>query len=370
MHIRFCLFLNLLALGAGCGRQGGSSGSGPVCSLRACDSIGMEIGDENLLFGNISDACYLQDGRIAVVDRVFNDVRVFTGTGDFITRIAATGSGPREFLSPLFVSPRGSGLMLCSIMGMKEIYYDSSFNCLGEVQFTDPNIRPGCPVRIQAVDDSLYIGDTFFITVQKSGDYEGGTELSLWDGTERIRTYRTRTAEEFNQLTFQVDARIHSCFDTVTGRLYWADAASDEYSVNCVDVYADSGWIFVDREWEPVPKPDSVIQGEREMYIRSWNEGTGHDPDFDFTVNAFYNAIEGIGVDSLGRVWIRTGLERSSEFHVYEPDGTFLFECVFETPAFQDCDMWDVLVCRQGFLAFPRNPELFPKVYMLEMISE
>ena len=102
---------------------------------------------------------------------------------------------------------------MCSIMGMKELYYDSNLVCTGEVQFIDPTIRPGCPVRIQAVDDSLYIGDTFFITVLKDGDYEGGMEVSLWNGVNRVRTYRSRTAETFDQLTFQIDARVHSFFD-------------------------------------------------------------------------------------------------------------------------------------------------------------
>ena len=106
------------------------------------------------------------------------------------------------------------------------------------------------------------------------------------------------------------------------------------------------------------------------MYIRSWNEGTGHDPDFEVPVNPYFNAIEGIGVDSLDRVWIRTGLNRASVFDVYDQSGTFLFDCALNVSDWQDCDGWDVTICRQGFLAFPRNPELFPKVYTLEIVGE
>ena len=333
------------------------------------DSIGIEMGQDELIFGNISDACMLEDGRIAVVDRVFRNVRVFSGSGDFIAGIEGTGSGPGEFLSPLFISPWRAGLMVSSIMDMKELYYDSNCAFMSEVQFEDPNIRPGCPVRIQSVDDSLYIGDTFFMTVQKSGDIEAGTEVSLWNGERRVRTYRSRTAETFNPLTFQVDARVHSFFDPETGRLYWADASADRYTVHRVDVTADSERVFVSRGWDPVAKPDSIIQEERDFYIRSWNEGTGHDPDFEFEVNPFYNAIEGLGVDSLGRVWVRTGLERATVFDVYDPDGAFLFDCTLDLPEWQDCDGWDVTVCRQGFLAFPRNPGMYPVVYLLELVE-
>lgn len=115
---------------------------------------------------------------------------------------------------------------------------------------------------------------------------------------------------------------------------------------------------------------DDQEGGAQEFYIRSWNEGTGHDPDFEFTVNPFYNAIEGLGIDSRGRVWVRTGLERATDFDIYAPDGAFLFDCTLDLPVWQDCDAWDVTVCRQGFLAFPRNPEMFPKVYMLELVED
>lgn len=361
-----------MVLSCGCAREQPAPGHENLAaySLRAYDSIGVETGNEMLMFGNISDACILEDGRTAVVDRIFKTVRVFSESGDFLAEISGTGTGPLEFLAPTFVSPWGSGLMICSFMDMKELYYDSNCVCVGEVRFEDPTIRPGCPVRVQAVDDTLFVGDTFFITVQKNGDYEGGTEVSLWDGDARVRTFWSRTAETFNQLTFQIDARIHSYYDPGSGRLYWADAVPDRYEVHCFDLAADSEWVFVDRDWSPVPKPDSIVQEERELYTRSWNEGTGHDPEFDFPVNPFYNAVEGIGVDSLGRVWIRTGLCNASMFDVYDGDGVLLFACSLDVSDWQDLDGWDVTVCRQGFLAFTRNPETYPKVYMLELVGE
>ena len=330
------------------------------------DSIGVFSGDEEYLFGSISGVCYLRNGDIAIADRAFNNVRVFSRDGEFLEEIKAAGSGPGEFNAPLQVSPWEDGFIVNSLIDRKILFFDSNHEFVYEVLFSEATIRPGCPVYVQAVNDSTFIGHTFFMIQTEGGELQGGTELALWNGNEKDIVFRRRLADHFNPMTYQIDGRICSCLDVERKRLYWADATDSYYTINCTGIFNGSSEILLDREWQPLVKPDSVIQQERELMIRSWREGTGQDPDFEFEITPCYKAIEALDIGPGGLLWVTRGTDGMPFFDVFDLDGSYAFRCIADLPE-QLCDRWAFFISPQGILAYPSNPVLVERLYIMEI---
>lgn len=70
-------------------------------------SIGGTDADDNSSFGQLSGLAVDKSGRIFTADAQDNQIRVFSPTGDFVTRIGRVGSGPLEFkrLATIAIGP-------------------------------------------------------------------------------------------------------------------------------------------------------------------------------------------------------------------------------------------------------------------------
>jgi hypothetical protein len=128
--------------------------------------------------------------------------------------------------------------------------------------------------------------------------------------------------------------------------------------------------VFIQRQWEPVHRPDSVIEYDREQNIQAWVEGTGSPPDFEFEAKLYYPSIGGLSIGPDGRLWVQKVERERPYFEVYDTDGTFLFECETRLSDWQDYGDWMFKISRNGFLATPFDPSIAPKVYILELQAE
>ena len=63
----------------------------PIDTLYSADSIGIEMGDSNYVFGSISDFDYAPDGRILILDGIQCCIFVYSQSGEFIERIGRPG---------------------------------------------------------------------------------------------------------------------------------------------------------------------------------------------------------------------------------------------------------------------------------------
>jgi hypothetical protein len=73
------------------------------------DTIGIEMGDSNYIFGAIIDAAFMPDGRIALLDVVRNRISVFSQDGDYLFSTGNTGIGPGEFNEPSSIAILSNG---------------------------------------------------------------------------------------------------------------------------------------------------------------------------------------------------------------------------------------------------------------------
>lgn len=62
--------------------------------LFATDSIGIEEGDDEYIFGKIRDVNYLANGTIVVIDQSFQRIRLYSPTGHHLKEVIGNGVGP------------------------------------------------------------------------------------------------------------------------------------------------------------------------------------------------------------------------------------------------------------------------------------
>ncbi|MCD4709083.1 MAG: 6-bladed beta-propeller, partial [Candidatus Sabulitectum sp.] len=99
----------------------------PQYDLVKADSIGIELGDSNYVFGAIIDAVYLVDGRIAILDILQRKILIFSGSGEFIGSAGRDGMGPGEFASPYSLTALSDGgFAVSDIQQGKITFFDSS----------------------------------------------------------------------------------------------------------------------------------------------------------------------------------------------------------------------------------------------------
>ncbi len=110
--VRMCLFLALIAWASWAdGPTAPSAGQAAPISLKPDLAIGVEDGDESLMFGNISRVDLDAKGNIYILDYKFRKIVVCDRDGHFLRTIAVpAGQGPREAtnLSGIAVTPGGT----------------------------------------------------------------------------------------------------------------------------------------------------------------------------------------------------------------------------------------------------------------------
>lgn len=73
----------------------------PRCSVSESLTLGSIDGPDHLIFYQVEDAKRLRDGRIAVLNRGSQEVRMFSGDGRFLVSLGGPGAGPGEFSDPI-----------------------------------------------------------------------------------------------------------------------------------------------------------------------------------------------------------------------------------------------------------------------------
>ena len=121
------------------------------------DSIGIELGDSNYVFGAILDAVYLSDGRIALLDVIQRKILVFSSTGEFICSAGREGMGPGEFISPFSMTALSNGGFAVSDVQQ------------GKVVFFNSGLSNKC-VEAGLEDVLLYVGGNIVVGKQEWKD--------------------------------------------------------------------------------------------------------------------------------------------------------------------------------------------------------
>ena len=176
-----------------------ATNTAPVTALEpvlAADStprlrIGVEAGEEPLQFNGIRGVVTLDDGRIAVANGRPVEIRVFSPTGVFLTKLGASGRGPGEFQALSSLIPGGGDTVLAVNMPYFQLLrFSMSGGYLGMSAPPRDTIaaRMGRMRRVEGVSQFFRNGS---MVVAARPDTAGPTDGSQYPTGELFRSQST-----------------------------------------------------------------------------------------------------------------------------------------------------------------------------------
>lgn len=368
----------LLALGCGGGEEGPRAAEGggtdrPVypeldgieydVTLSVVDSIGMELGDSNYVFGQPATADFTPSGDIAVLDMQLYEVRIYDGEGEFLRSFGRQGSGPGEFqmASMLDVAPSGE-IVVCDAMGQKLVFFGPE----GDYRDALEGFFPAPPVMIEALDTAIVGIQPAF--EQTEDGILTGMALRRWEGeVSPAVTYHQdlRPFDPEDMMTEMMEDMM--VFEAAPdGRVFRSSIGSERF---VLVGYEPDGTEFlrVEEGIEPVPKTEEEIQEEIELMRTRMIQG-GAPPEMTEGYRPQPNrpSVAGLLLDDQGLLWVQLGTTETPTFLTLDQSGRRQFIAGLDYGG--DASNWSFSSMQGGrMLAVDINPEIYPKIYVLKV---
>lgn len=342
----------------------------PHYELLAVDTVGIELGDSNYVFGLIGSVDFDHSGNMLVLDPATSSFSVFSPGGEFIARVGRAGSGPGEFLAPADLCILSSGAIAVSDPRGRLLSIfrpDYSFDRVID------GFYPSAPFVMQSAPGDAIVG---YQRIIRFRDNQFGYALARWEeGPEPVVEYLSQT-EDFNpediaSSFLEDDIKFAVAGD---GTVYAAVSSTDSWEV--LGFSADGEEILsLERPFSPVEKTEEELEAEVEEFERMIASRAGgrhgggggrSGGGFGFEPEALKVAIAALFIDSEDRIWVRSGVHTNPWFDVFDEDGRELFTSSFDPGTDELIDM-EVIVSPYGFAAFEGNPYSYPRVYILEL---
>ncbi len=324
------------------------------------DSIGVELGDSTLMFGSIWGTAFTADGRIAVLDKSLGGVRFYTNEGVYLSSFIPKGEGPGEFISIDRISFSGDGsFYLASMYDRKVALFDSDNNLVREIMFDNP-FRAG-PGRLSCFPGGGFVSDNMIMDAEGEAFH---TDVALYTTmNEPDLVYRRRSVP----MSEQMNARHLTAMKFAVssdGRVFIADYVWQEYQITCFSPEGDSLFSFGMPNYQPEAKSDSLLAYQTERALEQYRNYYGSEEGFNFEPEPYWYPATSIQIDSDNRIWVR-GEQHTENADIFDENGNYLYSLELKAPAWQGYDAWNMRISPFGILADPRNPEMYPVVYML-----
>ena len=368
-------FLIVVVMISGCGAGDGTPSETaeesvttvPVLELAFVDSIGVELGDSNFVFGSIEAVSHTEDGNILVLDRPAACVREYTPDGEFVSSIGRRGAGPGEFINPLSMTRLTDGrtAVLDQQTGGLQ-----TFTPEGEWLGVSAEITNEPVLFITPADSDRYIGtlntwdivDDQLIVTAVVGRFSVDSEdpdMVYWENSFPF---------DFRDFTLLVEGTYFAMTWTSDreGNVFLAPRSGEDYSITGFDTSGES-FVEMNMDLPMVEKSPEEIALEGAF----WNErarNMGANFDMDFVPSPWRWQVHSMGVDDQNRLWVRRGTEGTPTFDVFDYSGELLFTAVLPPVSGYQGLLWEIRVDEHGILAWTLDPlDGYQKLYTLEL---
>ena len=357
----FSAFVLSLFLSCGSGEETSVPDVEREPSLQVSVSVGEEMGDSCYVFGDIQDACLMEDGRILVLDGVTCEISCYSPNGEFIERTGGSGEGPGEFIRPYSMISLSDGRVAVTDPGMTRMtFLDSDLS----VDTVISGFIPWSPERISPSSGGSYTG-SYRIFNREDSMY--GKLLALWrDSPVQEYEYYNRVApfnrERLRESTEECEIVFTSDF---SGNVYYSPYSYERFDLTVLD--SEGNVLYtIEENREPRERPREDIEREREdMMEQLQNEGAPPEMQWNPSEYRAMVPMRGLGVDNQGRLWVRDGREETPVFDVYLRD-SHLFRASLVSDM-DDLENLRVKVTERGMIAWCPDPEFYPEVHVLTL---
>jgi hypothetical protein len=336
-----------------------------VCTLTVVDSIGVELGDSNYVFGAVREVEIGPVGDIYIVDWIKCAIFRYSPNGEFLQQIGHRGNGPGEMLQPgdLAVMDDGS---ICIHDGENGwLMYDSEGLSVSSGLLLQP--RPG---RMMALDSTDILGmlselgreDNFLITTKR---------ICRWNShdPDSSNQYLIGPLEDMNE--FRRDLIRIDFFPMLfaAGEGFVCIAPEPRSEPVLLLFHADGS--VMDTLMLPYPevvRTEEDIQEQKLFIERHFYHTSGYTHQVDWDPFPNKPMISNLAVDWLNRIWVQRGFERYPVFDLFDSSGEYLMTAVL--PDRDDTAHLKFHISRHGILAVPEDPESYYCVYLINLIDQ
>lgn len=330
--------------------------------LAVTDTIGVELGRPEYVFGHIVEAARDSQGNVLILDTSTMSVRKYSERGDFLTSAGRQGTGPGEFQMPGGMTVLGNDVILVSDMGAGAVsVFDDSLQWRRNITGFFP--RP--PFTMTTAGDSAFVG--MMPAFNREEGLRGYSIARLEMEPEPLAVY----AEEMrpfdpSMMGPQSDDDQPVFTSDNTGRVFVGWPGTDEVRITG---YLEDGeeYLSIEEGIERVEKTPEELAAEREDF-EEFTSRTGRRisrADVPFQPVPYRRAVSELGVDADGRLWVRLGTYRYPFWNVYGMDGELLFTASLELDD-PDIDQMSVRITENGAAAWVPDPVTWPRVFVVE----
>jgi len=330
--------------------------------FRFVDSIGVEVGDSNYVFGTVSSARITADGSILVVDMQRAAVLFYTPEGEFVRQVGRRGSGPGELNMPSDAAFLEDGRLVVANSGARSLsFFDSEFEHLYDL--TD--FFPAPPMSLVPVAGNMFVGLKPDWQQNEDGMFMGFT-VACWNDSGGVEATYHSSMSPFDPA--DVSAMMHDMVlfsASRSGRVFTATYSSEEYAVTAWSPEGEE-LFTIDREMERVPKTADEMERETEI-ARARMVQNGMPPEMArWEPDPYRSMVGSIQVDAQDRVWVGRGTIHTPFYDVYDLDGERLFTAALEPDAGYD-EYMRLDAGEEVFIGFNPDPEEYPRIYLMEL---
>ncbi len=324
--------------------------------------------DEHYSLGAISAVRFLDDGRIAVLDRFAYGARIYSPSGEYLQTIGGQGDGPGEFCNPNSMAALNDRIVIIDKWALRATLFDQQGRYIDELtnswSFTPPSF-------IHMASDSFLIGG-----VTTMDGSEGVTTVDYMVNVmnmsfEVVDTlFLNHFVFEAGNATQMLQMSLFSVSHTTdgNGNMFVAEASPESYRIEGWNL-AGENFTTIAREFDPVEKTAEEIARESERIsrmIEARNPGIKH----TYTPILSRNQIppNGVHADGLGRLWVLNGFSDTPVFDVYSYEGEMLFSVEMleiDPNEIQEVLWWNV--SEHGLAVFSRDPWEIPLVWVYDL---
>jgi hypothetical protein len=339
----------------------------PSRALAFVDSIGVELGDSNYVFGSIEAVSHTAGGNLLVLDRPACSVKEYTPEGDFVRSLGRRGSGPGEFINPLSMTRLTDGRIAVLDQQTGGLHL---FSPEGEWLGVSAEITDEPILWITPAEGDRYVGTrNSFEVVDDQMQVTAVVGRYSADSTEADRIYWENTFPfDFRDFSVLVEEAYFATTWTSDreGNVFIASRNPEEYLVTGYDPDG-APFVEISMDLPTVEKTPEELAAEGAFWSERARNMGAYVPE-DFTMDPLRWQVHSMGVDGEQRLWVRRGTMEIPTFDVFDYSGERLFTASLPAVTGVQGLMWEVKVDDQGILAWSLDPEDgYQKLYVVEM---
>ncbi|MCK5036061.1 MAG: hypothetical protein KAS73_09240 [Candidatus Sabulitectum sp.] len=354
----YVLSLAVFALLACNSTPADQDGNVSVRQLVVVDSIGVEYGETCQVLGNISGAVFINDSIFVILDKGYQELRVFNRNCDHIATHSYQGNGPLEYRCAEYLVVAGSKFAVLEFnMPPRCVFFDQQSIPVSSVTFEGmTSLQEPC-----FTNDSTVVGFVGSID-RTNGALSIGYEICVWNAFTGIkqkilytRFLEVDTFENLYCLFTDLENSITTCS---SGQVF---VATDSQDFNVL-VFSVDGVLLDTLRTAHHREIRSASEIEQELIFRKLRDGSigNWEPD------AREPGITDLQIqDSPGYLWACHGSYFNPSFDVYTMDGELAFTCLCE--GLPGDEMIAFGITDYGILAYTICPSTFPRVYLMEL---